>query len=79
MNCLLFLTVNPGWIVTFLDERVTLALICLLIVDVTLVVCLVSSCRELENSGAFLEQNGFTADIWCTRIIVQNGMELSSF
>ena len=73
-----FISANPAWIVVWVDERLTQALVLLVAGVLTLVVCLISSCRELDNSGPSLEQNGFTADIWCTRIIVQNGRELSS-
>ena len=48
-------------------------MVMLIIVLITLVVCLVSACRELELSGPVLEENGRIADIWCTRIIVHNG------
>ncbi|KAF6037926.1 hypothetical protein EB796_003775 [Bugula neritina] len=63
---------NPAWIYVFLLEDNVKALGLLLLGVVTLVICLMSSCSQLEQSGAEMEMKGLLGDIWCTRIIVQN-------
>ncbi|XP_067947575.1 uncharacterized protein [Watersipora subatra] len=64
---------NNGWIVAWLSEKLVAAASILAFGEVTLIICLVASCQELDRSGGILEANGFSADIWCTRIIVNNG------
>ena len=71
--CLCVFTANAGWIIAWLAEEVVGSLILAVTLAVTLVICLITASRGLLNSGPYLEENGLKADIWCTRILVQNG------
>lgn len=65
------------WIVVWIQERLTTATAVLVAGTLILTLGLVSVCNGLVESGPYLEKNGLGADIWCTRLLVQNG-ELSS-
>lgn len=69
---------NPAWIVVFLMEM-NISALCLLVLGVlSLVVCLSTSCKQLVNSEPSMRKKGLDADIWLTRILVQNGKSLLS-
>ena len=65
------------WIVVYLEEHLTASALALAVQAIVLAVSLANACNGLVESGPYLEKNGLGADIWCTRLLVQNG-ELSS-
>ena len=72
LNCSPFLA-NNAWIVVWLEEHLIGAAVVLAIAAITLAFSLASACNGLVESGPYLEKNGLGADIWCTRLLVQNG------
>ena len=65
---------NPAWIYVWLEENLVAQFGLLLVQLVSLVVCLISSCKGLDSAGPTLEKNGQKIDIWLTRLAVNNGM-----
>ena len=61
------------WIVVWIQERLTTATAVLVVGTLILTLGLVSVCNGLVESGPYLEKNGLGGDIWCTRLLVQNG------
>ena len=61
------------WIVVYLEEHLTASALALAVQAIVLAVSLANACNGLVESGPYLEKNGLGADIWCTRLLVQNG------
>ena len=64
---------NIGWLLTWDRQILPLSVVMLAFMVVTLYLALFESLRALARYGGDLEDNDLTKDIWCIRILVQNG------
>ena len=65
---------NIGWIFTFDREFLVPALVFLPAIAISLYTAIVFAARQLFQSGADMEKQGLTKDIWFVRIFVHNGV-----
>lgn len=65
---------NIGWIFVFDREFLIPALVFLLGIAVSLYTAIVFAARQLFQSGAEMEKQGLTKDIWFVRMFVHNGV-----
>ena len=68
-----YIVANNVWIVVWLGEMLVASAVLLASLAVSLAFSLIASCRGLLNAGPYLEENGLKIDIWCNRILIQNG------
>lgn len=65
---------NLSWILLFDREHMIVAFVVLFFIAFTLYVCMFISYRHLDKNIEFLRKDGRKLDIWCIRIMVQNGL-----
>lgn len=70
------LAANCGWLIAFDREVLELALALLFIITVNLYMFLFFSYRSLDNGMEVLVKQERKADIWLTRLLVQNGVSV---
>ncbi|XP_061178508.1 uncharacterized protein LOC133187160 [Saccostrea echinata] len=70
------MSLNLSWILLFDREEIIIAFPVLFFIAFTLYVCLFISYRHLDKNIEFLRKDGRNLDIWCIRIMVQNGLSV---
>ncbi|XP_061166893.1 uncharacterized protein LOC133175793 [Saccostrea echinata] len=68
------MSLNLAWIFLFDREQMIIAFPVLFFIAFTLYVCMFISYRHLDKNIDFLRKDGRKVDIWCIRIMVQNGL-----
>ncbi|XP_062584016.1 uncharacterized protein LOC134245778 [Saccostrea cucullata] len=68
------MSLNLAWIFLFDREQMIIAFPVLFFIAFTLYVCMFISYKHLDKNIDFLRKVGRKVDIWCIRIMVQNGL-----
>lgn len=68
------MALNLSWILLFNNEHVAVAFPVLFFIAFTLYICMFISYRHLDKNIELLRKEGRKVDIWCIRIMVQNGL-----